>query len=236
LSPGGGPELDKPAANQACFASVAELAPEFLPAILSVHGWHGAGYRIRVTHRLHLFDTPESLAATVSAFFVEGYKAGGNLLIVAKPRHRAAILSSLQAAGCFAEGTKGRQRLVALDAAEILERIMRRGSIDRGLFETVVARLVGRLAAATGKLWIYGELVELLAEQEDFGGAVRLEEMWNELAAVCPFTLLCGYSSAHFTPSASRPALQDICSTHTQSAASPDDTLGRWLLTSASIA
>lgn len=180
-------------------------------------------------HRLHLFDTPESLAATVTSFFVEGYNAGGNLLIIAKPQHRAAILSALQTAGCFPQDSNGRQRLIALDATEILERITRDGSIDDDLFYGCVAPLVHKLAAR-GKLWIYGEVVELLAEQQDFVGAVRLEGLWNGLAAQCPFTLLCGYSSSHFAPSTHRSALCDICGTHTHSAASNADTLGEWLL------
>ena len=188
-----------------------------------------------MTHRLHLFDTPESLASTVTSFFVEGYKAGGNLLIVAKPQHRTAILSALQSAGCFPEDSRGRQRLVALDASEILERITRRGVVDGRLFDSVVAPLVEQLAA-TGKLWIYGEVVELFAEQEDFAGAIRLEEMWNGLAARIPFTLLCGYSSAHFAPSSAKDALRDICGTHTHSAATAADTLGQWLLTTSDIA
>jgi hypothetical protein len=187
-----------------------------------------------VTHRLHLFDTPESLAATVSSFFVEGYKAGGNLLIIAKPNHRAAILAALKSAGCFPQDSSGRQRLVALDAAEILDRITRQRSIDSQLFDAVVAPLVCQLAA-TGKLWVYGEIVELLAEQQDFAGAMRLEQLWNGLVARCPFTLLCGYSSAHFTPATCKLALRDICGTHTHSAATTADTLGQWLLTTADI-
>lgn len=201
---------------------MAELALEFAPALISRD----------VNHRLQLFDTPESLATSVSSFFVEGYNAGGNLLVIAKPRHRDAILSALQKAGCFPDDAHDRQRLVALDAGEILGRITRQGSVDRRLFDAVVPPVVQRLAA-TGRLWIYGEVAELLTEQQDFLGAIRLEQMWNGLAKLCPFTLLCGYSSAHFTASASKPALRDICGTHTHSSATTEDALGRWLLASA---
>ena len=185
-----------------------------------------------MTHLLQLFDTPESLAASVCSFFVDGYNAGGNLLMIAKPKHRAAVLSALHEAGCFPEDSNGRQRLVALDASEVLKRITRNGSIDSRLFDAIVAPLVERLSAS-GKLWIYGEIVELLAEQEDFTGAMQVEQMWNRLAKICPFTLLCGYSSAHFTAPTAKPALRGICSTHTHSTATTEDALGRWLLTKA---
>ena len=187
-----------------------------------------------MTHRLHLFDTRESLASTATSFFVEGYEAGGNLLIIAKPKHRAAILHALQSSGCFPEDGSGRQRLIALDAGEILETLTRRGAIDQRLFESCVAPLVERLAA-TGKLWVYGEVVDLLAEQGNFAGAIRLEECWNALAARVPFTLLCGYSSAHFAPSSSAEALRDICSVHTHAAATTADTIGQSLLATSAV-
>ena len=182
-----------------------------------------------VNHRLQLFDSPESLAASVSSFFVDGYGQGANLLVVARPRNLSAILGALRQAGCFPEDRCGNQRLVALNPMETLERISRNGVVDERLFQSVVEPVVERLAA-TGELFIYGEIVDLLAEQDDFVEATRLEEMWNRLARKHAFTLLCGYSSAHFTARDARPALRDICATHSHVGATPDDALGRWLL------
>jgi hypothetical protein len=64
---------------------------------------------------------------------------------------------------------------------------------------------------------VYGEIVELLAAREDFAGAVALEELWNGLARRYPFTLLCGYSAAHFADPTRAGALEAICATHTPS-------------------
>ena len=169
-----------------------------------------------MTHRLQLFDTPATLAAAVGSFVVDGYHAGGNLLVIARPEQRAAILSYVIGAGCFAEDDLGRQRLVALDAQEILDRISIDGRINRELFEATVTPLVRQLAA-TGPLWVYGEVVELLAARQDFDGAVALEELWNDLARRCPFILLCGYSAGHFTGPENAAALTAICATHTAS-------------------
>ena len=184
-----------------------------------------------MTHRLQLFDSPETLTASVSSFFLDAYASGGDLLIVAKPAHRASVLLALREAGCFPEDIRGQQRLIALDAGEILERITRNGLIDTRLFETVVGPLVARLARR-GNLWIYGEIVELLAEQADFAGATRLETLWNRLAERYPFRLFCGYSSAHFTSTDARAALREICLTHNHVSATREDALGHWLLAS----
>jgi hypothetical protein len=213
------------------FATLFSLLVNVCRPYLRVNGWHTAGLTgISVHHLLHLFDTPGSLAATVSSFLAQGYQAGGNLLVVAKPANRAGILGALRHAGCCPDKAAAQQRIVSLDARDTLMRISRNGSIDGRLFDSVVGTLVGDLSA-TRRLWVYGEVVELLAEEEDFMGAIRLEEMWNHLAERHRFSLMCGYSSAHFTAPAARPALRGICATHTKSAATTDDALGQWLLT-----
>ena len=182
-----------------------------------------------MNHRLHLFDTPESLGQTVAAFLLEGYRDGDHLLIVAKPRHVDAVLAALRASGCFTGDGEPSTRLVALDAAEILRAITRNGLIDAALFRKTVKPVVQALASG-GRLRIYGEIVELLAEEEDMAGAIALERLWNALAAEVPFTLMCGYSSAHFAGDGARSALRHICQTHTESVATEDDPLGSYLL------
>ena len=185
---------------------------------------------LALSHRLHLFDTPDTLGKTVASFLLDGFLAGDHLLIVAKPRHRDAVFVSLRHAGCFPEKIDGPQRLVVLDAADVLRQITHKGMIDAALFRKTVKPLVETLAR-TGRLRIYGEVVELLAEEEDMAGALALEQLWNDLATEVPFTLMCGYSSAHFMGNVGRRALKHICRAHTQSIATEEDPLGSYLLT-----
>ena len=184
-----------------------------------------------MTHRLQLFDTPESLGESVATFLMEGYDAGDNLLIIAKPRHFDAVLSALRERGCFPPEMESQQRLIALDAADVLHHITRNGEPDPLLFQRTFKPLVQSLAGP-GTLRIYGEVVELLAEEEDLAGALALEEMWNDLAAELRFTLMCGYSSAHFAQSHAMCWLRKVCETHTHTAASIDDPLASYLLSS----
>jgi hypothetical protein len=182
-----------------------------------------------LTHRLQLFDTSESLVESVASFLFEGYVRGEHLVIVAKPRHRQAVMATLQRMGCFPPDADTPQRLVALDAAEVLHTITRDGRLDATLFKRTIKPLMKSLSE-TGPVRIYGEAVELLAEQQDLGTAFALEQLWNALGSEIPYTMLCGYSSAHFTTPTSQRSLRDICGTHTHVAAEADDTLGRYLL------
>ena len=182
-----------------------------------------------MSHRLHLFDTPETLGETVAAFLLDGYRAGDHLLVIAKPRHREAVLSSLRGSGCFPDEGEGAQRLIVLDASDVLRHITRNGRIDATVFRRTINPLVQTLGSS-GRLRIYSEVVELLAETDDMDGALALERLWNGLAAHMPFVLMCGYSSAHFTGNSGQRALRHICDTHTQSHATDDDPLGSYLL------
>ncbi len=190
-----------------------------------VHG------NVTTEHVVQLFDTPDSLANVVSAFLNEGWQRGDHLLVVAKPAHWAKTSDRLERRGCpVAQATK-EGRLSMLDAATTLARVTRFGVVDRQLFVEHIGGLVGRLVAeSSASVRIYGEMVELLAEEGDLRGAQLLERLWNELGERQPFTLLCGYSAAHFADAHAMPALHAICDAHTRVQKNTSDLLGNWLV------
>ena len=66
--------------------------------------------------------------------------------------------------------------------------------------------------------------------ERDFIGAQKLEDRWNRLAQDVPFTLFCGYSSAHFATQQSASALELVCRCHSEVRSDAADELGNWLL------
>jgi hypothetical protein len=87
-----------------------------------------------------------------------------------------------------------------------------------------------RALAAQGRLSIYGEMVDVLAEREEVDAAIALEAMWNDLAERASFRLLCGYSSAHFVSRRAEVRLRDVCGAHTHVRSDDNDPLAGWLL------
>jgi hypothetical protein len=111
---------------------------------------------------------------------------------------------------------------------------MRQGRPVPQLFDAVVGSMVREIAARSAHgLRIYGEMVDILAEERNFGAVRQLEDLWNGLAARQSFQLLCGYSSAHFADPETAHLLPHICSRHTDVVIDDDDVLGRWVLKSA---
>jgi hypothetical protein len=187
--------------------------------------------RVSSEHVLQLFDDTESLVASVISYLLEGWKRGDNLLVVARPAHWAMTSAELEAGGCPVSGLLAGGKLVALDAATTLAAFMEGGVPQPEKFRSTVGDLVARLAASPGKgLTIYGEMVDILAAHDDFPAAERLEALWNELAAQCPFRLLCGYSAAHFGDERMTRRLTAVCAAHTSSIARSTDLLATWLL------
>ena len=183
-------------------------------------------------HILQLFDTPDSLGNVVSAFLHEGWEAGEHLLVLAKPRHWGRIAERLARRGCAESEAVEQGRLTVLDVNATLPGFMRGQTVDQTLFLGTIGALVARLASGSrGGLRVYGELVEVLAEEGNFDAARDLEDLWNQLRAQHKFTLLCGYSAAHFAGFGASPALRAICDRHTRVQRNASDVLGSWLLT-----
>jgi hypothetical protein len=180
-------------------------------------------------HVVQFFDGPESLGESVALFLADGYRAGETLLVVAKPHHVRAIAEPLRRFGHPVEDLVAKGRLTVLDAAAALRKFMRRGKPDAARFDEALGGLVRELAARR-RLRIYGEMVEILAEEANYRGADQLEALWNGLAERTPLKLFCGYSSAHFAAPNVGDALRSICDRHHQVHQNQTDLLGNWLL------
>jgi len=187
---------------------------------------HGAS-----EHFVQLFDDTDSRGHAVGGFLYQGWRQGQALLVVARPHEWATTLKQLISLGCDVPEATAAGRLVALDAATTLATFSENGLPRRDRYQERIGSLVRRLAAEhPAGLSIYGEMVDILAAQGDYTAAEQLEGLWNELGAECPFTLLCGYTSAHFADARTATALEAICGSHTHVTANPTDLLGSWLL------
>jgi hypothetical protein len=186
---------------------------------------------IQGSHVAQLFDETPSLIAAVSIHLYEGWRRGDNLLVAARPQHWNAVSLELGARGCPVNDLLAAGNIVALDAATTLSTLMADGVVQRESFEARVFPLVARLRPESGVgLTVYGEMVDLLVAQGNFAAAEQLEGLWNEAISRCPFTLMCGYSSAAFGDPRTAGHLRTICCAHREVVARPTDLLATWLL------
>jgi hypothetical protein len=165
-------------------------------------------------HAVQFYRDETELIKTISSFLSEGLASGQPALVIATPEHAAAIHDALTA--CRVDVVRARHLgdLVMLDAEETLATFMHNGTPDRLLFQRHVGSLMEQAVRGRGQtpLRAYGEMVDLLWRRDQTDAAIRLEVLWNELARLHSFSLLCGYAVGNFYKDTSK--MEDVVRQH----------------------
>ncbi len=90
---------------------------------------------------------------------------------------------------------------------------MTQGRPDPQRFADVVGGMLARLGGGR-RVRAFGEMVALLWAEGNGRGAVRLEELWNELAERYCFSLYCAYPISGFRGEVHGQSFADICTKH----------------------
>jgi hypothetical protein len=180
-------------------------------------------------HIVQLFDSSKSLAETVANFLWMALDRGDNVLIAATPQHTHLLTKRLEERGWSVRDAIAAKRMVVLDASATLGTFMRQDTPNAVAFDEVIGTAVRQLANR-GRVWIYGEMVDVLAAKGNYKGAHALEELWNELGKRECFTLFCGYASGHFGDARHTRMLGEICKSHSHVHRKADDLLAEYLL------
>lgn len=170
------------------------------------------------SHTAHFYSSDSLLTAEISQRLGVTFASGGGGILVATPAHLAAFAQQLQECGFDLERIHAQGRWLALDAADTLDQFMTAGWPDRRRFfavmQPLIDRVISTLPPSNPQLTIFGEMVALLWEQGKSAAALRLEELWNELALTRQFHLYCGWPLRFFRESDAA-AIRKICAEHT---------------------
>ena len=176
-------------------------------------------------HVVQFFDDLESQGTGIAAFIDDGFRIGDAVMVVARDATRRRIVDVLGRTSIDERQRSG--RLILLDADSTLARLLRHGLPDPQVFADVIVPSVAGLGAGRR---VYGEMVDILAEEGNFAAVYQLESLWSELGASLPFTLLCGYRSAHFAAPTADGVMRRVCHLHHRVERREHDLLANWLL------
>ena len=167
-------------------------------------------------HGAEIYEDIEDVAGRVAVYLAAGFAQGEPALVVATPPHWHAFARALSARGWRQHDVERHGLLVLADAEETLHAFMGVGGPSRirfeeavgALFDTIDERHPGR------RVRVFGEIVDLLCRRGQPDAAVKLETLWNELAAKRDFALLCAYQLDVFDRVAQASPLADVCRLH----------------------
>ena len=192
----------------------ASASPTYVRGTAGAYDAIGAG-TLR-THTVQFYEDDAFLVSSVGDFLAAGLALGQPVVVVATPSHRIGLRAHLESRGFDVDRASLRGMLTMADAEELLSRFMDgplpnpercRASIGAILraHETLAPR---------GTVRVFGEMVDVLCRAGNTEGAIRLEELWNELALTHRFSLLCGYSMRTFADGTHSSNVVSICGAH----------------------
>ena len=172
----------------------------------------------RLHHRHHavqFYSDEVELFTTIGTFLSEGLVTGQPAIVVATPDHTSAIQDALGSHLIDVARARHFGDLVMLDAEDTLGTFMHKGMPDQTLFQRHVGAVMEQTVRGRGRtpLRAYGEMVDVLWRRGQADAAIRLEVLWNDLATMYSFSLLCGYAIGSFYKETSR--IDEVCDEHT---------------------
>ena len=157
---------------------------------------------------------------------------GTHLVLVARARNIETIAERLAGSGVPLSELADQGRLTTFDTAATLRTLMVNGRPNPAAFEEALASPIRELSALhAGGIRAYGELVDVLAADDNIRASEDLERLWNGALTNIPrMQLYCGYSAAHFADERIARSMKSICGHHQHVRRNESDLLANWLL------
>lgn len=167
-------------------------------------------------HFVQFYEDDSFLVESVAQFIGAALGSGGGAIVIATPAHRQALEARMQRHGLNVAAFEARRQYIPLDAAETLAKFMVNGAPDPVLFKATLSPVLAGLETDGRAISAFGEMVALLWAEGNGAAAIRLEELWNELAATYTFSLFCAYPINGFPGQTDGQPFTHICDKHTR--------------------
>jgi signal transduction histidine kinase len=168
-------------------------------------------------HTVQFYGEDSSLLEELSRFIGTELVSGNAAVVIATKMHREGLAQRLQSRGFDTATAIEQGRYIALDADETLAKFIRDGWPDAALFGEVIGGILGQAILGAGKtpsVAAFGEMVVLLWAKGNAEAAIRLEQLWNNLAQTYPLSLRCAYPMADFAREDHGESFLRICEQH----------------------
>jgi hypothetical protein len=166
-------------------------------------------------HFAQLHSEKADLVASVGMFLKTGILRGQGVVLIASRGATDDYLSYVDREGIDIEKSRRSGQFVVKNAEDTLAGFMVADMPDWARFRRLVGSILEEVQAfGRSTTRAYGEMVNVLWREGKPLAAVRLEEYWNELARLYPFSLFCGYMLDSHDDATYQQPLAEIGRTH----------------------
>lgn len=169
-----------------------------------------------VDHAALFYLDDDDLGRSVSALAVNTLEAGGGVVLLATSRHRRYLRRHLKQHGIDISSFKKRNRLAELDGDETLSNCVGEAHLDLErlglLLGWTISAIKQASPAPSPRIFVYGELVDLLWTRRDFSNLRTIELLGDKLGE--NVSMVCGYAIQEFAQPETEDAFIQVCSMH----------------------
>jgi signal transduction histidine kinase/CheY-like chemotaxis protein len=165
-------------------------------------------------HFVQFYEAEPPLFDSLVSFIGDGLAAREAGIVIGTAAHRDELERRLRALGIDLDAARAAGAYVALDAAEILSRIVVDGVVDAERFSELIGGEMARAARSGRRVRVFGEMVGLLLARGNASATVHLEDLWNELRRTHAFRLFCAYPLRQLEGRDLAHPIVEVCSRH----------------------
>ena len=170
-------------------------------------------------HVVQFYVDDDVLLDELAVLFRGALGKGQSVAAIMTSGHRSALERRLLAQDVDVIEATQNGRLCLLDADQALSEFMEPAGPSRERFLLQFGKILCKLQATAAKrsdVVLFGEMVAVLWAQKKYEAAIRLEELWNELASTSSFYLCCAYPANAFRDDLTLFPYTEICAQHSQ--------------------
>jgi signal transduction histidine kinase len=167
-------------------------------------------------HQVQFYNNDAYLTEVLVRFVRSGLSAGSPVVVIATTEHYENLLEALSQQGFDPNSCIRNNQLICLDARGTLATFMVDGMPAEEAFRRRIGTVLDKVRAGRSDITLYafGEMVDLLWRDGNSEAAIRLEQMWNDLAAGSSCSLLCAYAMGNFVGEAHSEGFERMCREH----------------------
>jgi hypothetical protein len=165
-------------------------------------------------HTVRFFENDYCLAESLACYISAGLMQGEAVVVITTPANELSCLKELIKMDCRVGDAIRTEQLSFFNANETLLKLMVGEFPDWNEFQSVIGSLIENRINRFSKLRVYGDMVDILRNEGNIEGMIRLEEHWNKLSESYSFSLLCGYKANSFGTMGHECSFEKACKTH----------------------
>src|SRR6266436_3967762 len=169
-------------------------------------------------HEVLFYSDDRCFLEGFSRFIEAALEAGNAAIVVVTESHRVSLLQVLQAHGVDVAAAVEEGRYIPLSVAETLSTFMVDDIPDPIRFAKVADDLIAKAAEAVNekhrRVSACGECAPGLWARGMAEAAIRLEQLWDEVARTYGIDILCGYPVNSFNGDENKQIFQRVCAEH----------------------